>query len=311
MPRILCLLLFAAFLSPSSGWPGYPRQTGGFSLSQAGPAPVIGQNEKLFVQQGDTLIRLARANGLGYRNLVNANPGIDPWLPPKGHLLVLPYASILPNRPQVGITVNLADQRLYLVREEDNELRIRVYPIGIGDAGRETPEGMFAVRERIAGPSWTVPEALRRENPELPGQVPPGPDNPLGAFWIGFSEEGYGIHGTNRPYGIGRRVSYGCIRLYPEDIRDLFRKVSPGTPVAIVYRPVKVGVRNDQLLVEAHPDFLGRVSDPYREVLRQAASLSWSWPLDPDALEQALAEKTGIPIPVSTATHGIISGGPK
>ncbi len=300
MRKTICVFLTALLCSFSAAAPAwFPPHSQDGILAGDGPVPVVGTEQFYFVQTGDTLIQLARANGLGYDALHQANPEVDPWLPPSGHLLLLPYETILPGAPREGITVNLADLRLYLVWRKNGLFRVRIYPVGIGDQGWETPEGNFSVLRKVRQPGWSVPASIRKEHPELPREVPPGPDNPLGDFWIGFSPQKHGIHGTNRPYGVGRRVSHGCIRLYPEDIRNLFGLVEVGTPVHIVYRPVKVGIRKGTLFVEVHPDYLRRIADPLGEVMRQAGALGWRAGISRKAILKALAEARGIPVPVS------------
>ncbi len=295
------LLLLLATAAPASG--------GSTSiLTGAGPVPVVGSNQVVFTGRDDTLIQLARANGLGFATLAAANPGLDPWLPGAGRPLLLPYATILPDLPRPGITVNLAELRLYLFRPEEDRMRVSVYPIGIGDEGWETPEGEFAVRCKIERPAWTPPAAIRREHPELPPWVPPGPDNPLGGYWLGFSDTGHGIHGTNQPYGVGRRVSHGCLRLYPEDIRDLYDRVTVGTPVRIIYRPIKVGMRDGVLLVEAHRDYLRQVANPLSEVWQQSQRIGWQGKIDWKAVERVLAEARGIPLPISDRREAALRG---
>ncbi|MEJ2201433.1 MAG: L,D-transpeptidase family protein, partial [Desulfuromonadaceae bacterium] len=156
---------------------------------------------------------------MGFSNLKNANPEVDPWLLPQGETILLPYACILPVDAIAGLTINLAELRLYHLWKNEQGWQVRIYPVGIGSEGSETPLGDFSVLSKRENPIWTVPDSVRKTQPELPESVPPGPDNPRGQFWLGFASNGYGIHGTNKPFGIGRRVSHGCLRTYPEDIR--------------------------------------------------------------------------------------------
>jgi len=286
---------------------------GGFSSTLPGrsPVPVVGSNQVIFAGKDDTLIQLARANGLGFQTLAAANPGVDPWLPGAGRPLLLPYSAVLPDRPQTGITVNLAELRLYLVWEEAGLLRVRIYPIGIGDEGWETPEGTFSVLRKVEQPVWNPPESIRQERPELPLRVPPGPDNPLGDYWLAFTPQGHGLHGTHKPYGVGRRVSHGCLRLYPEDIRDLYDRAEVGTPVRIIYKPFKVGVQDGILYIEAHHDYRRKVTDLRTEITRQARLVGWRNALDWPAIERVVAEARGVPVPVSgrrTAAAGETGG---
>lgn len=293
-PFCFCLLLL---LPAVFSW--YPLRAEEAALTGNSPVPVIGENQLYFAGPDDTLIQLARAAGLGYEALVTANPEIDPWLPETGRTVLLPYATILPPNAWAGITVNLAEFRLYYVWQEDGRYRARTYPVGIGIKGWETPEGEFTIKKKIEKPTWVVPSSIRKERPELGRFVPPGPDNPLGGYWLGLSASGYGIHGTNEPFGVGRRVSHGCIRLYPEDIRDLFARVEIGTPVRVIYQPIKVGLKQNALFVEVHPDRLGRAPDPIDEVIRQKTELGWQGKLDWAALWKGIKEARGIPLQIS------------
>ncbi|MFO7983013.1 MAG: L,D-transpeptidase family protein [Desulfuromonadales bacterium] len=293
-----CSSLFLA-ATTAQGW--YPRPEGESFLVGQSPAPVIGKNQRYFLDDGDNLIKVARYMGLGYLGLVQANPGIDPWRPPAGQPIVLPYASILTSPPRPGITINLAEHRLYLIWESNGLYKVRIYPVGIGKQGTETPEGEFGIIQRVSRPTWRVPESVRAEQPDKPAFIPPGPDNPLGDYWLRFTPRGHGIHGTNKPYGIGRRVSHGCIRLYPEDIKDLFGKVKLGTPVRVVYQPAKVGIRDDTLWLEIHPDYLERFSreDLIVEIEKQVDDLNWPYSINRKTLRGALDQQQGFPVPIS------------
>lgn len=297
MKRLFCIFLLLPLALPGHGfgWSGGAAVT---TLFQPFPqVPVIGQNGLYRLGEDETLIELARRTGLGYQTLVAANPGIDPWIPPPGKDVVLPYAAILPPESAPGITVNLAEFRLYHLWMEEDRLRIRPYPIGIGVEGWETPEREFAIEAKVKNPAWSAPPSIRRERPDDPPFIPPGPDNPLGEYWLQLGD-GYGIHGTNRPFGVGRRVSAGCLRLYPEDIRELFNRVRIGTPVRVIYQPIKMGIEGDTLMVEVHRDYLERISDPLEEALGRKRSLGWKGGVDLSALATALKEARGIPVPV-------------
>ena len=211
----------------------------------------IGHLEYYQITGQQNLLQIARLNSLGYIELLAANPGINPWVPEKGRTLVLPKAHLLPDAPRRGIVINLADMRLYFFQKKGGP--ILTFPLGIGRMGRETPTGVTYVKSKRKYPTWIPPASVRAERPYLPSEVPPGPQNPLGDHALDLAWRGYVIHGTNKPYGIGRRVSSGCIRLYPEDIAQLFRLVSVGTPVTIVYQPVKLGWSDGELYMEVHP----------------------------------------------------------
>lgn len=209
------------------------------------------------VAAGETLLDLARANGLGYVEVVAANPGVDPWLPGTGRTVALPIDHLPPDSPPHGIVVNLGDMRLYFFYHPG--AAPLSFPIGIGKQDWELAEATTRVAGKRQAPAWYVPPSLLRENPDLPKVVPPGPDNPLGQFSLDLALPGIRIHGTNRPYGVGRRVSHGCIRLYPEDIAALYPMVAVGSPVAVVDQPAKLGWRYGHLWLEVHPS--GRQAD--------------------------------------------------
>ena len=197
----------------------------------------------------DTLIDLAPELGVGYVELVAANPGVDPWLPKEGTRLVVPSARLLPSAPREGIVVNLGDLRLYYFEPGKPA---RSYPIGIAKDGYATPLGETKVKAKREKPEWTPGPSARRDGyPEL---VPPGPDNPLGEYALYLGWPSYLIHGTNDPRGVGRHSSRGCIRLYPDHIAELYSRVQPGTPVRVVNEPVKLGWIGGELYLEVNPD---------------------------------------------------------
>jgi len=212
---------------------------------------VVGELRVHKIRGKQTLVELAVRYDVGYTEMITANPGIDPWLPGEGTAVVLPTAHVLPDAPREGIVINLAEQRLYFFPPGDAP--VQTYPIGIGREGLLTPMGRTTVVRKKDGPSWRPTKRMREEDPELPSVVPPGPDNPLGthAMYLGWPQ--YLIHGTNKPYGIGRRVSSGCIRLYPEGVVRLFEQVDVGTPVTVVDQPMKIGWSEGEMFLEVHP----------------------------------------------------------
>ncbi len=193
--------------------------------------------------------------GQGLSNLLEANPGVDPFLPKSGTRLTIPQQLILPDTVREGIIVNAAEMRLYYYPPGGNT--VEVLPIGIGQAGRETPRNwVTAVERKQEGPTWSPTPNTRRayaaEGKTLPAFVPAGPDNPMGLYAI-YIGRLYAIHGTNSNFGIGLRVSQGCIRLRNNDIKYLFDNVPVGTRVQLIDRPVKVTTEPDgSRWVEVH-----------------------------------------------------------
>ena len=219
---------------------------------------VIGETQLVFTHEENTFSMLAREYGLGYDELVAANPGIDPWLPGDGTPVLLPTQYVLPNVPREGLILNIASKRLFYFPEakEGQPQTVMTYPIGIGRVGWETPLGSSAVIAKARDPHWYVPASVRKEHAELgdplPAIVPPGPDNPLGKHVLKLDLPGYLIHGTNQPYGVGMRVSHGCVRLYPENIELLYELVGVGEQVTIINEPYLAGWRNGELYLESH-----------------------------------------------------------
>jgi L,D-transpeptidase ErfK/SrfK len=213
---------------------------------------MVGEIRHYTIQKEDTLLDVARQYDLGYVELVAANPGVDAWIPKPGTRILLPTAHLIPDAPREGIVINVAEMRLYYFPADAGG--VVTFPIGIGVEGWGTPLGTTRVVSKREHPTWTPPESIRIEHHgDLPAFVPPGPDNPLGDFALDLGWPRYLIHGTNKPYGVGRRVSHGCIRLYPEDIKRLFGWVPVGTPVTVVDQQVKLGWVKGELYLEVHP----------------------------------------------------------
>jgi len=220
---------------------------------------VVGRVQVTVARHEDTLPDLARRFNVGYEEIVRANPEVDPWLPGEGTRIVLPTRFVLPDAPREGLVFNLAAMRMfyYPPREHpDAPLEVITHPIGIGKVGWSTPEGRTKIVSRVKDPTWTPPRSVREEHAKngdpLPPKVPPGPENPLGRHMMRFDWPSYLMHGTNKPYGVGMRVSHGCIRLYPEDIATLFELVPVGTQVTVVNQPYLLGWDGGTLLVQAY-----------------------------------------------------------
>lgn len=201
----------------------------------------------------DTLIHLARKYNLGFVEIRAANPELDPWIPGAGAEVLIPSRHLIPDAPRSGIVINLPEMRVYAY-VNGKDAAPSTYPIAIGREGLSTPLGKTTIVRKTEGPIWRPTPRMRREKPELPAVVYPGPENPMGthAMYLGWPT--YAMHGTNKPYGIGRRASSGCIRMYPEGIVDIYDKVAVGTVVNVINQPIKVQWIGNELYLEAHPD---------------------------------------------------------
>lgn len=270
---------------------------------------VIGEVTTYTVREGDTLLDVARWYDLGYNEIVEANPGVDPWVPEPGREIVIPRQFVLPCCDYDGIVVNLPEMRLYQYRRAKSapgRVAVRTYPVGLGRDDRRTPRGTYRVRGKTVNPQWNIPPRIRREHIAERGDrrtfiAGGAPDNPLGKHRIELADSLYAIHGTNIPWGIGMLVSHGCLRLYPEDIERLFPAVAIGTKVRFVYQTVKVGQRGDATYVEVHPDVYryGRslASDAQAALRRRGLRAA----ADSGELEAALGAPSGVPVELGSS----------
>ncbi len=284
------------------------RRRAEMEAAQRTPSGDLIGAERTFETNADsTLIRMARDEDVGYVELVAANPGVDPWLPGDGTVITIPTRHILPAGARSGIVINLAEQRLYYYDHAGAPI---TFPIGIGRDGFATPLGVTKVVRKAEDPIWYPPRSARRDDPSLGRSVPPGPDNPLGhrALYLGWPQ--YLIHGTNKPDGIGRLVSRGCIRMYPEDVEALFEWADEGTIVRVIDEPIKVGWARGELYIEVHPTIAqagqieeGEGFDPEPDVdvhdLIAAAVGPDIDGVDWQKVDTALAERRGVPIQVT------------
>lgn len=269
---------------------------------------IIGELRHTVTWHSDNLLDIARAENLGLIEILAANPGVDPWLPGAGTKILLPTAHILPSGPREGIVINLAELRLYYYDPRRGPM---TFPIGVGREGFGTPIGTTRVTRKAADPTWYPTPGKRADDPTLPAVVPPGPDNPLGEFALYLGWPTYLIHGTNKPDGVGRRVSRGCIRMYPEDIAFLYREVPVGTPVRTILEPVKLGrSKEGHLYIEVHPSLeqidqleLEKVAKPDPLPDQTDRILMFAGDdyqrLDWTAIDAALKARQGIPIRIT------------
>lgn len=232
---------------------------------------VVGNVQHISFKEGETLSSIARQYDIGYYELLEANPHLNPYYLKNGMQINIPTQYVLPSEKHEGIIINLAELRLYYFPKDSNT--VITTPLAIGRQGWDTPEGTFYIMEKIKNPTWHVPKSiaadLAKYGETLPASIPPGPDNPLGAYALRLNVPSYLLHGTNVPTTIGRRISAGCIRLYPEDIALLFGKTQVGTPVRIINEPYKIGFNGKAIVMEAHA--------PLSEIREKNLDLSNLW----------------------------------
>ena len=281
---------------------------------------VVGQVQVMEAHQDDTLLDIARRHDLGQNEILLANPGVDRWLPEAGSIVVLPNRYIIPTAKRSGLVLNLPEMRLYFFpKTKPGKFPVMVtHPVSVGRMDWVTPLGKTKVAAKQKDPSWRPPKSIKEEaaldGNILPDVIPAVPDNPLGRYAIRLGIPGYLIHSTNKPYGVGMRVTHGCVRMYPEDIEVLFDDVPVGTPVQIVNQPIKLGWLADTLFIELHPpldedlhqyeNYLQQVLDAIAEFIADRDTTlegesTRSFTLNGKAIRQAVEEKNGIPVAIS------------
>lgn len=256
---------------------------------------VIGVFRQYTVKRDDTLLDIARRFDLGFCEMSALYPKMDPWLPPVGKRLLIPTSWVIPHTKFYGIVINIPEMRLYLYLKSIK--MVTSFPIGIGDYGSTTPLGVFTVTGKRVNPNWEVPRSLQKKY----GMkiMPPGPENPLGTHCLNLSPGMYRIHGTHRPWGIGRLISHGCIRLYPEDIVTLYRLVPIGTKVEVIYEPVKIGFKGGRIFIEVHQDIYGKINSLFSYAKHKIKQLNLGDKVDINKTKQAIDTKSGIPIDIT------------
>lgn len=273
---------------------------------------LIGHIDHALTEPGDTLLDVARRYDIGQEEILLANRDADRWLPDPAAQVLLPTRYILPRAARRGIVINVPEMRLYYFPADRTrrDALVVTHPISIGRMDWVTPLGETRIVAKVRDPSWHPPESIRREAAErgepLPEAIPPGPDNPLGRFALRLALPGYLIHSTNKPYGVGMRVTHGCVRMYPEDIEPLFAEIAVGTAVQIVDQPVKLGWLADTLFMEVHPP-LDESGIDEATLLRMALDLVHAERalrparIQGRALLEAVRKRTGIPTPIGEA----------
>lgn len=285
-----------------------PARANTWPLPAAG-SRLVGENRFHVVEDdGGSLEAIAKRYNVGFLALLQANPGVDPYVPRPGSVLTIPLQTLLPDAPRKGIVINLAELRLYYYPPGKNE--VTVYPIGIGqlDSNTLTPTMVTTVSDKRANPTWTPTANIRArykaQGIDLPAVVPAGPDNPMGHHAIRLAAYGgvYLLHGTNADFGIGMRVSSGCIRLRDNDIETLFRVITPGTKVNIINTPIKASVEPDgRHLVEIHQPLSKNIEDDPQTlpITLNASMQAFKSQADGIVMERAMEARSGMPTDVT------------
>lgn len=235
---------------------------------------LVGSDSTYQSQPGDTLLSLARRHGLGLEHIAWANGRAVDLRPLPLKVYRIPGRRIAPRPLKDGLVLNLPERGIHFFRDGQWQ---GFYPVAIGMPGWCSPVGQFSVAQKTVDPTWMPPAWAG-----VAGPVGPGPANPLGDRWMGLGYGGYGIHGTNRPDSIGGALSHGCIRMYPEMVRQLFDQVKTGWPVRIEYEPCKAAFDPQGFAgyLCVYPDVYGRcdLATEVRRALLRADLLEWAEP---------------------------------
>ena len=277
---------------------------------------VVGQVQVIKAKYEDTFADLGTANDLGYLEMVAANPGVDPWLPGEGSEVILPTRFILPPGPREGIVINLAEYRMYYFPKGQNV--VHTFPLGIGREGWNSPIANTTITGKFPNPPWIPPKSIREEHAAegdiLPAIFPPGPNNPLGPFKFTLGTAGYLIHGSNKKFGIGMRVSHGCFRMLNHNVLELAKMVPVGTKVRIINEPYKFGVSGGKVYLEAHAplDDTGEASvvDKHAQVINtllKRNDLGGEQSLDWEVVREVVAAEDGIPVEIAPSREAVAS----
>ncbi len=266
---------------------------------------VLTLTEEYEVKKGDRLAALAQRRGLRVQYLAKQNQikKVEAALKP-GTQLNLSYSLILPDEVSHGLVVNLAELAVYHFHQGTF---MRRYPLAAGKRDWETPTGNYKILNKIKNPTWRIPESIVEELGYERGysyEVPPGPDNPLGAYWMATSARGVGLHATTAPWSIGRYASHGCLRMFQDHIEELFPQVEVGMPIAILYKPIKIAhTADNRVFLQVHGDYYQRVPDKFKEVEALLHKYQLAGLVDWDKVKRVIREREGVAVEVTKASE--------
>jgi len=255
---------------------------------------VLGEFQTHHPVRYENMYDISRKYDLGFWELARFQRHLDHFYLPWGQDLEIPTRWIIPERQSYpSYLINVAELRGYRFFPDKGE--VRTYPIGVGVLDYKTPFGRFKVQSKSENPGWRIPKGLQAKYGM--SYMPPGEENPVGSHWLGLHK--YGLHGTHAPVGVGRLVSHGCMRHYPEDIAELFKLTPVGATVEIIYEPVKLGFLKGRIFVEVHEDIYFKIPDMLQYSVRKltdrglAAQVNWTRFL------KAVEEKSGAPVDIT------------
>ena len=259
---------------------------------------LIGTENRYVVKRGDTVKNISLRYGITPSELLKANKLRNPDVIQPGQSLRISTQKIIPKKVYNGLIINLPEYQLYHFK---NGVLLNTYPIAIGKTSWKTPRGRFFIDNKALNPTWRVPPQMQKRYKKKYRNkiVPPGPNNPLGKYWIGLSIPHIGIHSTNKPYSIGQARSHGCMRLNSKDAEKLFNSVDVGMQGEIIYEPVKIGTYGGNIFIEVHEDIYKKQNDLYKLTINKLKKSNLYSQVDIESVKKAVEDKEGIPIVIS------------
>lgn len=260
------------------------------------PGVLLGTVNPYVVKRGDTLAWIAARFGVHPLHVTKPSAKELRDGMSRGETIFIDQRRIQPafQANTTGVVLNLPEAEVYMV---EKGTLVRAYPVGVSNAEWKAPIGTTRIVDMVRNPTWYVPkriqEEMRQRGIEVKTKVDPGPENPLGARWVGWADGTFGFHGTTVPTSIKHYASHGCVRFLREDIIDLFDRVHVGMPVHVIYQPITLAVDRKSVWISVFPDYYGLGFD-FRGALKalayQAGVLDRvQWKL----VEQALRDKDG------------------
>ena len=294
-PLAIFIITLALALPARAGGPYQIHLPAGKSGVDPQAVSVVGSVQHHRLTKGEDLLDVARHYDLGWTEIGAMYRSWDPFLPPPGAEMTIPTLWIVPDNRGKQIIVNTGEMRLYYY--VNNNTQVYTYPIGMGVLDFKTPTGNFSVNQKKVNPEWHIPKQLQKKYGMA--VMAAGPDNPMGEYKLGLNWGDYGIHGCNLPWAVGRLVSHGCTRLYPEDIKKLFAMVPMGTKVEYIYEPAKIGFRHGRIFLSVHDDVYFKIRSMILHVLNLLEQQGLMDQVDLRRVMQVVEEQTGMPMDIT------------
>jgi L,D-transpeptidase ErfK/SrfK len=247
------------------------------------------------VVAGDYLEKIGARFGVAASMIAEDNELENPDLIRPGEELRIYNLHVVPKAAGDGIVINIPQRMLFFFQ---NGHLVESFPVGLGKPDWPTVRGSFKIAVMERNHPWVVPKSIQeemaREGQIVRTRVPPGPDNPLGEFWIGLNAPGYGIHSTIAPASVYHFQSHGCIRLHPDDAARLFADIHKGLAVNLVYSPVLMAGDGERVFAEVDADVYDLQPNPLSALHRLAEENKMADKIDWHQAEELVRRHEGV-----------------